>query len=223
MAATILILVGITALCVLLLVNKVRNDPREVRDMYAGHTENQKQVIRYFKIDKQGCLKDKLWTDADFDNYLQEKIRNTKQKALDKLGIDEEQVKEIDPINFQSRIYYDEMTKANALRKIGEDGIRRTSIYQAIWLFFSAKQILVCKINLNLIDETVKDKEYEYFYKDVTNISIEEMSDADGIESYMEFKIIVPGAEFSCHLYDYDDNEERSIKAMRALLREKKS
>ena len=44
-----------------------------------------------------------------------------------------------------------------------------------------------------------------------------------GTVPYIEFKILVPGDEFKCELYDSNEDNERSIRAMRALLREKKS
>lgn len=226
----ILMVVGVLVIVAILVVNGMRNDPTDVQAAYAGKTETQKQIIRYFKLgEKNGCikLKEKVWTDEDFDDYFNDAIKNTKQRAVEKLGIDEEQVKEIEPISFQNYIYFDELTMRPAYFKRGRDGKWRSSMYEANWLFFSDKQIFVCKVNLNFTDDSIKDRTFEYFYKDVTNISTEEkrknIQGMVGTVPYIEFKIIVPGDEFKCELYDSNEDNERSIRAMRALLREKKS
>lgn len=226
-----IILIGVAVLAgiALAVIKSFREDPDNVKTMYEGKSENQKQIIRYFMIgENQGCIKkkEKVWTDEDFDDFFNGAIKNTKQRAMEKLGIDEEQVKEIEPISFQNIRYFNELTDKWALFKRGKDGKWRSSVYQANWLFFSDKQIFVCKINLCFTDDSIKDRTFEYFYKDVTNISTEEKrKNIQGVGNvpYIEFQIVVPGASYECELYDYDDDEERSIKAMRALLREKKS
>lgn len=225
----ILVLIGILAIVAIIVVISMRSDPTDVQEAYAGKTETQKQIIRYFMIgENQGCIKKKerVWTDEDFDDYFNDAIKNTKQRALEKLGIDEEQVKEIEPISFQNYRFRDDLTNRPAFFKRGKDGKWRSSMYQANWLFFSDKQIFVCQINLNFTDDSIKDRTFEYFYKDVTNISTGEKRkniQGAGLMPYIEFKIIVPGAEFECELNVSDEDNERSIKAMRALLREKKS
>ena len=227
-AGTFLILLAVIAVITLVIILSMREDPAKVKELYAGKSETQKQIIRYFMIEKQGLLKDKLWTDEDFDDYFNDAIKNTRERALGKLGIDEEQVKEIEPISFQNIRYYNDLGDGRAFFKRGKDGKMRSSVYQANWLFFSNQQIFVCKTNLSLTDDSIKDRTFEYFYKDITNISTEEKNEfvqTIGNVPYIEFKIIVPGASFGCELYDSDKNEdnERSIKAMRALLREKKA
>ena len=224
----ILIFVAVLAVIILVAILSAREDPQDVKLAYAGKSETQKQIIRYFMIAEQGFLKEKLWTDEDFDDYFNDAIKNTRERALEKLGIDEEQVKEIEPISFQNMMYHNDLTDKSALFKRGKDGKWRSSVYQANWLFFSDKQIFVCKTNLSFTDDTIKDRTFEYFYKDITNISTEEKSEyiqRRGNLPYIEFKIIVPGDSFKCELYNTDKNEERerSIKAMRALLREKKA
>jgi len=224
----ILIVVAILAVITLVVILSMREDPQNVKLAYAGKSETQKQIIRYFMIAEQGILKDKLWTDEDFDDYFNDAIKNTRERALEKLGIDEDQVKEIEPISFQNIRYYNDLTDKRAYFKRGKDRKMRSSVYQANWLFFSDKQIFVCKINLSFTDDTIKDRTFEYFYKDITNISTEEKSEyiqGVGNVPYIDFKIIVPGASYECELYDSDKNEDnqRSIKAMRALLREKKA
>ena len=222
----ILVVVAILAGVALAIIKSIREDPDNVKAAYAGKSETQKQIIRYFMIREQGFLKDKLWTDEDFDDYFNDAIKNTRERALEKLGIDEDQVKEIEPISFQNIRYYNELTDKRALFRRGKDGKWRSSVYQANWLFFSDKQIFVCKINLCFTDNSTKDRTFEYFYKDVTNISTEEKNEYIqfvGNVPYIDFKIIVPGSEYTCAIYDFNDEEERSIKAMRALLREKKA
>ena len=72
----------------------------EISKLCKGKTEDQKKVIKYrhggvFVLGKM--------TDADYDQHVQNVIAklNTKQRALNKIGLDEDQLREIDPVFFE--------------------------------------------------------------------------------------------------------------------------
>ncbi|MCH5293198.1 MAG: hypothetical protein J1E07_05665 [Treponema sp.] len=195
---------------------------------------DQAQVIHYF-LDEQGCLKKGI-PDSEFDANKDRQINalNLKQKALNKLGIDEDQVKEIEPIMLVGPAY-----KAADYRIKGKDGVYRYSAYQITYIFCSSDQVYVYQYTVNLDKSDKKERAEEYFYKDITNFTtIDETenlsftvrkggclgksaTESTNI-STSEFKIVVPGEAFLCSMVPNDETEGK-IQALKAKLREKKN
>lgn len=198
-----------------------------------GRTPEQQKVIKYFMA-PEGCFSKNI-SDQEYEQIVQSKYAslNLKQKALDKIGIDESQVNEIPPCEFHN------YTFDKARVKLGKDGKYRTSAYQGTWLFFSDKQIYVYQYTLNLDEDGKKERTEEYFYKDVTNFSTSSESEEKEIWTTGKgclnkvptvsrktvehdlFTIIVPGDKFGCAMVNNSEAEER-IKGMKNKLREKK-
>jgi len=198
-----------------------------------GRTADQQKVIKYF-YGAGGCMSKNI-TDSEYDSMLNAKLNSMdiKRKALSKLGLDESQVNEIEPVHFEGYLFDDE--KAYAI--CGKDGLWRSSAYQVTWVFFSDSQVFVYKYTFNMDEDGKKEMTDEYFYKDITNFS----SVSDTVEkevpvqkgclgktSYVRksvetstFSIIVPGEKFWCSM-DQNDYTERAIQGMKAKLREKK-
>ena len=157
------------------------------------------------------------------------KSNDYKQKALNKIGLDEDQVKEIEPVHFEGFLY-----DKQSLAKQGDDGKYRSSKYQVSWLFFSATQVYLYQNTFNMDEDGTKEVTEEYFYKDITNFSTSSDTvetpfyDKDqGINVLMNvdsnrFAITVPGDKFYCSL-EQTDYTERAIQGMKAMLREKKN
>jgi hypothetical protein len=219
------------------------------RELVKGRTDEQQSVIKYF-TKPAGCFSKNI-SDEEFDTLVQKKVESMgfKQKALDKIGLDESQVNEIEPVHFEN--YYGvgmnrESTKDRYWPKYlwvkrGIDGIPRTNAYQVSWLFFSDKQVYVYQYTLNLNEDGKNERTEEYFYKDITNFSTasesaeqEEIITKKGclgigatttvVRKNLDtdrFALIVPGDKFFCELVKNDYSESRT-QAMKAKLREKK-
>ena len=207
---------------------------RQIKKMCKGRTSEQQQAIKYFNAGG-GCLS-KGVADEEFDSMLAAKIASVdaRSKALNKIGLDESQVDEIEPVNFEG-FKFDE--KKGFVKK-GKDDKWRSSIYQISWIFFSKDQIYIYQHTFNMDEDGRKEATEEYFYKDITNFSTKsdsiEKEVLDKVSCQGEttfhrrmvdtdvFAIIVPGDKFNCSLTSMDD-AERSIQGMKAKLREKKS
>ena len=202
-----------------------------------GRTPEQKKVIKYF-YGEGGCLSflSPGLKDEDYDAMVQAKAKSIdfRQKALNKIGLDESQVSEIEPVHFEG-YWFDEK---KTLAKWGKnDKEWRSSAYQTTWIFFSSSQIYVYQYTFNMDEDGKKESTEEYFYKDITNFS----TTSDTIEKYVldkvsckgdatyarknvdanRFAIIVPGDKFYCSM-DQNDYTEKAIQGMKAKLREKK-
>ncbi len=195
-------------------------------------TDDQKAAIRYF-WNEAPCLSKRLLSDNEYEDMICKILDSTdfKQKAMNKLGIDEDQVKEIEPVNFHGFLYEDNDIK---VAKCGEDDLWRSPKYQISWLFFSDSQVYVYQYSFFLTDDQHEERTEEFFYKDITNFStlsdtIEKQSYNKKTRkfiatnvSYNRFAIIVPGDKFYCSV-EQNEYTENAIQGMKAKLREKKS
>ena len=204
-------------------------DPADVKRRYKNRTQDQKDAIRYFCVD--GCLK-KTLTDEQYSELVKRTVGKIdfRQKALNKTGLDESELKEIDPVTFEGYVF----GESGTLSKRGKDDVWRSSRYQVTWLFFSSTQVFMYQNTLNLDEDGKKEKTEEYFYKDITNFT----TTSDTVEtSYWNskqkrylienvhsnrFALTVPGEKFYCSM-EQNEYTERVIQAMKAKLREKKS
>lgn len=195
-----------------------------------GKTAEQKQAIKYF-LDT-GCLAALAgMKDEAYDQMVQTTLNglNLKQKALGKIGLDEDQVKEIAPIFLHGYNYDDD-----ALSKVGSDGRSRSSKYDAAWLFFSDTHVYMYAHTFDMTSGSKKEKTEEYFYRDITNFSTStdtvEVTKLNGCKGdnvtkksveFSRFALVVPGDKFFCSTSGVPD-AEKSVSAMKQKLREKK-
>ncbi len=201
------------------------------RQLLKGKTAEQKQAIKYF-LDT-GCLAALFgMKDDGYEELVKTKLNslNLKQKALGKIGLDEDQVNEINPI-FLHGYNYD---KKGVLSKVGSDGRSRSSVYDTTWLLFSDTHVYMYAHTFDMCSGSKWEKTEEYFYKDITNFS----TATDSIEvtkftgckketvkkimvEFSRFALVVPGDKFFCSTSGVPDAEQ-SVSAMKQKLREKK-
>ncbi len=206
------------------------NDSPYVKERIKGRSEDQQAVIRYF-CNKPGFLWKKPISDQEYDEMVSKILNKNdyRQKALYKIGLDETQVSEIEPVHFEG-FQFDK----NSFSKKGEDKKWRSSKYQITWLFFSATQVFLYQNTFNLDEDGKKENTEEYFYKDITNFS----TSTDTVETpeYDErerktilvnvdanrFALTVPGDKFYCSM-EQNEYTEAAIQGMKAMLRDKKN
>ena len=215
----ILVIVGVIAYF------RLSGDPKAIKLLYKDKTPDQKTVIRYFTV--EGCLKKKV-TDATFDEILAKNNPDLKERAMAKIGLDEDELKEIDPVCYTGFIFDND-----AYSKLGEDNKWRSSKWQVSWLFFSSTQVYLYQRTISLDEKKEKERTEEFFYKDIVNFST--LSESKEVKVWVkgleqrkqvdttELKIVVPGDSFYCAIRTVDDTVERSVQGMKAKLREKKN
>ena len=189
-----------------------------VRELTRGKNSLQTDVITYFK--REGCGA-KTITDAQYyDIVASERSRyNSMQKALDKIGLDSDEVREIPPV------YFEGFRGENAYTKQTASGRWVSTTYEIAWLFFSDSQVHVYRRRFNLDDDYTTEITDEYFYKDITAFTTisEEEVDKDGKRiPTTTFRMRGAGIEFECSLSEVKDFET-AIRGMKQKLREKKN
>lgn len=188
-------------------------------------------TLRYFLND--GCLQKKP-SDEEYDNLVRKMIAernlNNPQTALDKLGVDADEVTEVKPLFLEGYVFGDK----NSYAKVGKDNEWRSSKYQVSWIFCSATHVYLYQYTFNTDEDGKKVATEEYFFKDITNFS----SSSDTVETpYWDkkqkkvvlknvdstrFRITVPGDSLYCVMAQTDENEA-AVKGLKAKLREKKT
>lgn len=217
-------------------------------------TTQEKNAYHYF-IDepddnekKGGCLHkgggESGFSDSDYDDIVTAKLNDfgSKARALNKIGMDETQVNEIEPIRFYGFEKYSRRLSNNFFSKIGKDGRRRTSVCSITWLFFSNDQILVYTGRFDLLTSAKREMTTEYYYKDITNFytfvetdqrielkphtsgCIKKKTSVDTerkLTDHDTFGLTVPGDKFYCSVSGVA-NAKQIIDGLKQKLREKK-
>ncbi len=206
----------------------------ELRDALNGRNKEQQSIIKYF-YGSGGCLSKGL-KDEEYEALVMKRVKavDWKAKALNKIGLDESEVNEIEPVHFQNYV----INEKSKLVRRGKDNVWRSSQYQISYILFSSTQLYVYQYTFSMDSGEKKERTEEYFYKDITNFSsttdtvekeVVEKVNCQGKSTYKrtqvetsDFAIIVPGDKFYCAM-EANDYSEKAIQGMKAKLREKKS
>ena len=209
---------------------------REMNDLMRGKNADQQANIKFFYGAKGGCMSSGM-TAQQYEEKVQARLQglNTKQMALKKLGIDEEEVQEIEPVSFEGYQFTDRSdnlaARASTTKWVSSD-------YMISWLFFGEKELFIYQYSFSMISDSKKENTMQYFYQDVTNFAAasetyqkwvsepkggcsggnewrQASTDAD------EFRIIVPGDKLVCSMTP-TDSTDAAIRGMRNKLREMK-
>lgn len=202
---------------------KVYNSPnaKAVRAVCQGKTPDQVKTVEYFC--KEGCMT-KTISDEEYLQMVRAKrdAMNFKKKALDKIGLDEDEVSEIPPAMFEGFVYKNAYAKQNA------SGKWVSSAYQVSWVFFSSTQVYLYSYTFNMDEDKKNERTDEFFYKDVTSFStLSESDTAHGLGGNTfevtseQFAMVVPGDKLFLAMGDIKDADS-IIQAMKQKLREKK-
>lgn len=152
---------------------------------------------------------------------------DVKQMAMEKLGIDEDQVKEVKPFSIYGQTY-------NGWYRFGADGEIRTDDREITWIFFGDNQIYLYTLSFSLTGREHKtESTQEFFYTDIVSVSTGSVSKTlnakksagggkwESVEAE-EFRLVVPGDKMS---FAFTSNNEisASIRGMKEKIRDKKN
>ena len=158
---------------------------------------------------------------AAIDDEVRAFAFKAEEKALDHLGVDEDEVAEADPITFEQYVFGDGIAAvADAM-----DGKWRSEKYKLVKLYFSAHEMhcYVCEFSLTEPKTTYSTK--VYFYKDIISIFTEAEETKQGAASFTYDVIKLTTAGGTTFTLGVNEGEEtsRSLRALKSLLRAKKA
>lgn len=194
-----------------------------------GYTPEQAECYKYFWLDR-GCFT-KVISDEQYNQMVRNRLDkwNTEELALEKLGIDIDQVKEIAPVNLTGYDFFE----VPVIKQ--ESGDYVSPKVDLIWLFFSDTQIYIYTCKFSMFSSVVTESTEEYFYKDVTAFKTETKAatpekDEHGQSitnvppdlQYNLFSVIVPGATLHVAFNNLESSSD-TIAGVKQKLREKKN
>ena len=222
-------------------VNQAVNDAaakqQEMQMLLRGKNSDQQAIIKFFYGANGGCMSSGMTVQQYEEKVAAKKNSlNTKQMALRKLGIDEEEVQEIEPVTFEGYVFNDKMDNLVARASTNK---WVSSEYMITWLFFGDREVFIYQYSFSMTSDSKKENTMQYFYQDVTNftassetyqkIVAESAGGCSGGTQYMqasanaeEFKIVVPGDTLRCSMTP-TDSTDAAIRGMRNKLREMKN
>ena len=218
-----------------------QGDELTEKELFKDKSDDEVKALKFFcgiPI-KSGCFKKEYLSIEGYQKLVDAKKGEIdfKEKAISKLGIDEDQCKEINPVSFEGPRYT--YKKLQPLAK-WIDGKFFSSMYEITWLFFGEEQVYVYNFAFDTTDATAQEKTQEYFYSDINAFATQSDnvekktwivetttcgSDVkQGKKMFNEdlFKIVVPGEAYECS-FPNTDEDNQSVSAMKQKLRDSKT
>lgn len=166
-------------------------------------------------------------TDQEYDLMAMSQLSNVTPRALARLGLDVDEVREIAPIIFDG-YSFDDCTRV----KRGLDGFWRSDRYRAVQLFFSENEVHIYTFSYSTTYANMSENTDVYFYKDIVSVStstetttINRYNGQNGMGTQVQYECFklttTGGTSLKVSIRD-SANAQRSINAMRQLLRAKK-
>ena len=153
------------------------------------------------------------YSGAELDEICNYFSVDIKQKALNKLEIDEESVSEASPLYFVGYSY--ENMWGNLTRY---EEICRSTICEASVFLFSSEQVFYYCYQNSLLDGSTKESTEEYFYSDI--VTLETASDSDDC-AYLKLTT-TGGGSISARVKDVEE-AKKAIRGVKHLLRQRKT
>ena len=213
--------------------------------MKNGKTIDQQNAIDFFLLDNSGCgctgcgSNGSKMTMGEYQQLVSNRLYNLnlKQKAMDKIGLDESEIQEIPPIPLSSYVF-DEGDEGDDvwIKVIGEEAV--SSRFSVSWIFFSATQLYAYTYTFDMVSDNTWEKTQDFFYQDITCFTtahkVVEQIDYSIVgcikkgenavkNNYVvdSLSIVLPGTSFSFSMRN-SDSLEQSLQAAKAMLRERK-
>jgi len=169
-------------------------------------------------------------SDQDIERQISAIHSELHARALKALGLDEEEVKLIDPIVL-SGYSYDSLGIGEQAKR-GKDGKFRSSKYEGVAIFFAEQELHSYTYQLSLTTENDSREETDvYFYRDVVSVATASRSipvpvlgeKARQIVNQEEFRLTTSGSTvIRCSVNTTGDRLNRDIQGARQLIRNKK-
>ncbi len=166
-----------------------------------------------------------VMTDEEYKRRVAEKIvaMRIADRALTKLGLDEEQVREIEPIVFSDKVVLP--TSLRVYNPISKEVY--SSTHEVTYVYFTDNQLFVYKTQFDMCCNVAQEWTSEYFYSDVCDVSSHVSQNVIAIGtskidySRLYFEIIATNSSIRFEL-NGDNSCLASFMAMKQKIREKK-
>jgi len=172
-------------------------------------------------------------SDAEIDAQFNSMFDGLREQALNKLGLDEDEVKIAPPLFLKSYSFGKSVLGDRANNEMcdkkGSDGYWRSpEVVLTAW-FFTEDQIYHYVKVASLVSDAKKETTDEFFYKDVVSVKTDTLerrvSTPDGSEVKQNITAFIlrnMGGEVTEDACDNSEYADNAVRAMRNLLKQKK-
>lgn len=217
-----------------------------IENLKRGKSEEQKSVIDFFLSEAgcfsgciSGCLGKSNMTMTEYQQLVANRLYglNLRERALEKIALDESEIQEIPPIVL-SGYAFDDVTPTNDVWVKIEGDTAVASRFAASWIFFSDTQIYIYTYKFDMTSDDTWETTQDFFYQDITSFTTQERV-VEKIDTHLvgclkkgiqaeknnyivnSLKIVVPNDYFSFSMRN-NETLEQSLQAAKAMLRERK-
>jgi len=169
-------------------------------------------------------------SDAEVVRQIQAIMAELRQRALDKLGLDAEEVRLIPPIIVGG--YFLGSLGSGFQVKKGKDGKLRSSIIEGVAIFFAEQELHAYKYQVSLVEKDESSESTDvYFYRDVVSVSTKSSSRSVSVVGETKPQIwktevftltTSGGTDVECSMDASDGVAGARIQGARQLVRDKK-
>ena len=157
----------------------------------------------------------------EYDNAVNEMISHLGTNPREYVGLDSSEIEDIDPISFEGYKFIG----AGKVRKDDTDGLWRSDLYEKATIFFTGNEVHIYKVFLNILSGKTTEASDVLFYDDIVSISTKNEIEKVGKESieYISINLVSKGGNNMSIAIKGNEDRQKSINAMRALIKEKKT
>ncbi len=163
-------------------------------------------------------------SDNEIDAIAASMMGDFKAHALEKLGLDEEQVSYVTPLSFWGYDFSKQLRDvafSDLVFTTGQDGVGRSPVVRVSFFFFTEKEIHYFYKLFSLINGAFTEGTDVFYYKHV--VSVKKQTEVKDNIRFDSFEICYSNGNKSSFAMRDATEIENSIKAMRALLSERQS
>ena len=157
----------------------------------------------------------------DYDREVGNMMAQLSSNPREYVGLDSSEVEEIDPITFEGYKF----VGASKARKDSEDGLWRSELYEQATIFFTQNEVHIYKVFLNILTGKTTEASDVLFYDDIVSVSTKNEIEKIGKDSieYISINLVSKGGNSMSIAIKGNEDRQKSINAMRSLIKEKKT
>lgn len=157
----------------------------------------------------------------EYDREVKKMLKNLGSDPKEYLGLDDSEIEEIDPVSFEGYKF----SGADKVRKDPKDGLWRSDQYEKVTIVFTINEVHIYKCFLNIISGKITETTDVMFYEDIVSVSTKNETEKIGnqVIEYVSFNLVSKGGNNMSVAINGNDNRQKSINAMRAMIKEKKT
>ncbi len=157
----------------------------------------------------------------EYDSQVKQYLEKIQTNPREYVGLDSSEIEEIEPISFEGYKF----VGATKVRKDEQDKKWRSDLYERVIVFFTNSEVHIYKVFLNIFTGKTTEITDVLFYDDVVSVSTKNEIEKVGNETieYITFNLVSKGGNSVSVAIDVNDNRQKSINAMRAMIKEKKT